>query len=158
MRENMRFVREQAARLWAQVKLSDRVHVREFLQGYGRAVTDEEADAWRVDISKMIDSGQIMHRPGGWFSSPLVQVTFPVDRKTCLVLHPGPGGFYGEAVLGELDRAYDYAQSDAPETGRCERRTLPSECRRLRPPVRSLSLSQPSSPRQARVSCEPNPG
>lgn len=64
MRENMRFVREQAARLWAQVKLSDREHVREFLQGDGRAVTDEEADAWRADISKMTGSGQITHRPG----------------------------------------------------------------------------------------------
>ncbi|HEX3963598.1 MAG TPA: hypothetical protein VHZ03_44335 [Trebonia sp.] len=45
MRENMRFVKEQAVRLWAQAKLTDREHVREFLQGDGRTVTDEEADA-----------------------------------------------------------------------------------------------------------------
>jgi Protein of unknown function (DUF4238) len=107
MRENMRFVREQAARLWAQVKLSDREHVREFLQMDGRTVTDEEADAWRSDISKMIDSGQITHRPGwnhevlGQFAMAedlparlCAQVTFPVDRKTCLLLQPGPDRWY----------------------------------------------------------------
>lgn len=33
-------------------------------------------------------------RNGGWFSSPHVQVTFPVDRTTCLLLHPGPDCWY----------------------------------------------------------------
>jgi len=179
MRENMSFVREQAARLWAQVKLSDREHVREFLQSDGRTVTDEEADAWRADISKMIDSGQITHRPGwneevlgqfamaedlparlcaqmtwnvirapgreefiisdhpvhihdpqahsdrpgGWFSSPLVQVTFPVDRKTCLLFHPGPGRWHeirADAAMVRVLNLKSYASSQWKSYGSCQ--------------------------------------
>jgi hypothetical protein len=36
MRENMRFVTREAARLWAHMKLSDREHVRDFLENEGR--------------------------------------------------------------------------------------------------------------------------
>jgi plasmid stabilization system protein ParE len=46
----------QAAQLWAQMKLSDREHVRDFLESEGRTVTDEEVDAWRSGIREMIDS------------------------------------------------------------------------------------------------------
>jgi Protein of unknown function (DUF4238) len=150
MRENMRFIQREGARLWAQMKLSDREHVRSFLESEGRTPTDEEIDAWSSDLRKLIDSGEIapslgwnaevlgqfamadnlparlcaemtwniicadgteefiisdhpVHiydpvaqsdRNGGWFSSPYVQVTFPVDRDTCLLLHPGPDLWY----------------------------------------------------------------
>ncbi len=150
MRENMCFVTAQAAQLWAQMKLSDREHVRDFLEGAGQSVTDEDVDAWRTKLRDMIESGELapslgwnaevlgqfamaedlparlcaemtwnvirtagddefiisdhpVHiydpeaypdRNGGWFSSPQVQVTFPVDRKTCLLLHPGPDRWY----------------------------------------------------------------
>jgi hypothetical protein len=150
MRENMRFITVEAARLWVQMKLSDRDRVREFLESEGMATTDEEVDAWRGNLREMVDSGEITPSPGwnsevlgqfamaenlparlceemtwnvvratgrdefvtsdhpvhiydpqaypdrngGWFSSADVQVTFPVDRKTCLLLHPGPAQWY----------------------------------------------------------------
>ncbi len=28
-------------------------------------------------------------RSGGWFSSPMVQITMPIDPRACLLLHPG---------------------------------------------------------------------
>ena len=171
MRENMRFVQAQAARLWAQVKLSDRDQVREFLMSGGKTVTGEEADAWRAAISRLIDTEEIAFRfgwndevlaqfamaedlpaqlcarmtwnvvratghaefiisdhpvhihdpearpgrPGGWFSSPEVQVAFPVDRKTCLLLHPGPDRWRevtaSEAMVLDLNmRSYASSQ------------------------------------------------
>jgi hypothetical protein len=32
-------------------------------------------------------------RNGAWLSSPQVSATFPIDRKTCLLLQPGPEGW-----------------------------------------------------------------
>jgi Protein of unknown function (DUF4238) len=146
MRENMRFVTMQAARLWAQMKLSDREHVREALKSEGYAMTSDEIEEWRSEFQELIDSGELQPSPGwnsevlgqfamaddlparlcagmtwkvlratgqdefiisdhpvhiydpqaypdrngAWFSSPEVQATFPVDRKTCLLLQPGP--------------------------------------------------------------------
>jgi hypothetical protein len=180
MRENMRFVTEQAARLWTQMKLSDREHVRDFLESEGRTVTDEEVEAWRSNIREMVDRGQIALSPGwntevlgqfamaeelparlcaemtwnviratgqeefiisdhpvhiydpeaypdrngGWFSSTQVQVTFPVDRKTCLLLHPGPDRWY--EIEGDMPVVRDlnlktYASSEWRTYGSCQR-------------------------------------
>ena len=180
MRENMRFVTKEAARLWAQMKLSDREHVRDFLESEGRTVTDAEVNAWRSGMREMIDSGEIAPSPGwnaevlgqfamaddlparlcaemtwnviraagqeefiisdhpvhiydpeaypdrngGWFSSPQVQVTFPVDRKTCLLLHPGPNRWYeieaDAAAVRDLNLK-SYASSEWRSYGSCQR-------------------------------------
>jgi hypothetical protein len=62
-------------------------------------------------------------RPGGWFSSPLVQVTFPVDRKTCLLLQPGPDRCYemrADAAMRDLNLR-SYASSQWKSYGSCRR-------------------------------------
>ena len=62
-------------------------------------------------------------RNGGWFSSPEVQVTFPVDRKTCLLLHPGPDRWYeieadAAAVRDLKGKGSVKAQARRPVTSR----------------------------------------
>jgi hypothetical protein len=171
MRENMRFVHSQGARIFMQMTLSDREIVRSFLESEGQDVTDEEIDSWQSEMLTLIEDGLLrpnlgwnnevlnqfamadklpmrlcaemfwtvmratgsdefiisdhpVHiydpeaypdRSGAWFSSTRVEVTFPVDRKTCLLLRPGGEGWNTAKVDSSVVRNVNlrsYASSE----------------------------------------------